>query len=164
MIINVEIGLDETNKRIRDMVVAGLEKAGLDPNTTLEGLGLSLSGCEREETNRSLMSNIIQNFPSLSRHYRVCSDTVGTLATATDVGGIVLIAGTGSNALLVNPDESVHRCGGWGHYLGDEGGAWWIAHKACKVYFDHVDNLNTAPADINTVQELIFSHFNIEDR
>ena len=110
------------------------------------------------------MSNIIKNFPTLSRHYRVCSDTVGTLATATDVGGIVLIAGTGSNALLVNPDESVHRCGGWGHYLGDEGGAWWIAHKACKVYFDHVDNLNTAPADINTVQSLIFSHFNIEDR
>ena len=125
---------------------------------------MSLSGCEREETNRSLMENMVTQFPSLSRHYDVCSDTVGTLNTATDTGGIVLIAGTGSNALLVNPDGGVHRCGGWGHYLGDEGGAWWIAHKACKVYFDHVDNLNEAPADIHVVQELIFSHFNIKDR
>ena len=33
-----------------------------------------------------------------------------------------------------------------------------------QVYFDHVDNLKSAPADINKVQELIFSHFDIEDR
>jgi len=159
-----QIGLDETNKRIRDMVLECLERAGLGPDTSLEGLGLSLSGCENEETNRSLMSNMVERWPGLARHYDVCSDTVGTLNTATDAGGIVLIAGTGSNALLVNPDGSVHRCGGWGHYLGDEGGAWWIAHKACKVYFDHVDNLNEAPADIHVVQELIFNHFDIKDR
>ena len=40
------------------MVVEGLEKAGLDPNTTLEGLGLSLSGCEREETNLELVTDL----------------------------------------------------------------------------------------------------------
>ena len=183
---NGQVGLEETNKRIRDMVVQCLEAAGLAADTTLEGLGLSLSGCEREETNRSLLDNMVASFPGLARHYEVCSDTVGTLNTATDTGGIVLIAGTGSNALLVNPDGSVHRCGGWGHFLGDEGGAWWIAHKACKVspapashsalsgtntlglypqvYFDHVDNLNEAPADIHVVQELIFNHFDIKDR
>jgi len=159
-----QIGMDETNKRINNMVAKGLEKAGLATDTKLSGLGLSLSGCEREETNAALVSNIVASYPGLSNHYKVCSDTVGTLATAAEAGGIVLIAGTGSNALLINSDGSVHRCGGWGHMLGDEGGAFWIAHKACKVYFDHVDNLKSAPADINKVQELIFSHFDIEDR
>lgn len=159
-----QIGMGETNKRIQDMVVEGLQEAGLPPETQLSGLGLSLSGCERDETNAALVSDMVTSYPTLSRHYKVCSDTVGTLATAAEAGGIVLIAGTGSNALLVNSDGSVHRCGGWGHMLGDEGGAFWVAHKACKVYFDHVDNLNTAPADTNKVQELIFSHFDIADR
>lgn len=33
-----------------------------------------------------------------------------------------MICGTGTNALLINPNGTQERCGGWGYILGDEGG------------------------------------------
>lgn len=56
------------------------------------------------------------------------------------------------------------QCGGWGHSIGDEGGAWWIAYKAVKAVFDHEDNLERCPFDTTTAWNLIKSHFNVEHR
>lgn len=84
--------------------------------------GLCLSGCEAEESNKQLRDTLLNDFPNASRDYVVGSDTMGSLKTGSDSGGIVLIAGTGSNALLINSDGSTKGCGGWGHMMGDEGG------------------------------------------
>lgn len=55
-------------------------------------------------------------------------------------GGVVLIAGTGSNSLLIEPQHDVNvRCGGWGHIMGDDGSAWSIAHYAVRSIFDLLD-------------------------
>lgn len=61
------------------------------------------------------------NHPYVAENYVVCSDTIGSVFTASPLGGFVLIAGTGSNALLSNPDGKTYNCGGWGNMLGDEG-------------------------------------------
>lgn len=57
----------------------------------------------------------------------VCSDTIGSVFTASPKGGLVLIAGTGSNALLSNPDGKTYSCGGWGNMLADEGSGTFLA-------------------------------------
>lgn len=68
-----------------------------------------------------LENELLDKFPDISESYYVCSDTLGSIFTASPLGGMVLIAGTGSNALLRNPDGKTFTCGGWGNVLADEG-------------------------------------------
>lgn len=125
---------------------------------------MSLSGAERPETNQELIEELKKSFPNLCESYKVVSDTVGPLVTASPNGGIVLIAGTGSNSLLVKPDGSEGRCGGWGHLVGDEGSACWIGLKAVKIYLDHTDAKAPAPHDIGELELAFKDYFGIKDR
>lgn len=105
-----------------------------------------------------------EKYPDLSEEYYVCSDTVGPIAVAHKNGGGVIISGTGSNTLLVNPDGSEVRCGGWGSLLGDEGSAYWISHQAIKICFDDLDNFKTPPMGYSTdyIWSAAKSYFNAE--
>ena len=123
-----------------------------------------MSGCE-SGSGIDLEKAIAKAHPDLTDSCSAVSDTLGPLAVASETcSGVVLIAGTGSNALLVNPDGSTGRCGGLGHLIGDEGSAAWIALKAVKVYFDELDGKKAAPHPINEVEVAINEHFEITDR
>lgn len=158
------IGIPECARRIADMVERAKEEAGISKDTPLTSLGLSLSGCEQEATNRELEQELRNTFPDLAQSYAVSSDTMGSMYTASSIGGMVLISGTGSNCLLRNPDGSTSNCGGWGNFLGDEGSAWFISYRAVKVVFDHMDNFEKSPAPVEKTWALIKDHFSIDSR
>ena len=64
----------------------------------------------------------------------VVDDTEATLVGAFGDGpGIVVIAGTGSNALGRNREGRTARAGGYGFLLGDEGSAYWFASQAVRA-------------------------------
>jgi len=58
-------------------------------------------------------------------YFWVIAEGLATLGLHTgrrDLGAVCLIAGTGSNAIVLNPDGTQRQAGGWGHILGDQGG------------------------------------------
>lgn len=62
-----------------------------------------------------------ETYPNVAENYIVSSDTEGSIAATSNKGGVTCIAGTGSNTLLINPDDTRAQCGSWGYMLGDEG-------------------------------------------
>lgn len=97
------LGIPEVARRINEMTIEAKIAAQIPQNVKFKAIGLSLSGCEQETTNLSLQQEICREFPDLAENYVVCSDTVGSILTVSNLGGMVVIAGTGSNAFLRNP-------------------------------------------------------------
>ncbi|XP_060595688.1 N-acetyl-D-glucosamine kinase-like [Ruditapes philippinarum] len=155
------IGLDECCKRIHGMLVTAKQTAKLDAGTKLKGVGLSMSGADEKESQEQLIKHIKEQYKDDYEEVFVASDTWGALFTATPDGGIVLIAGTGSNCQLINPDNTTRRCGGWGHLIGDEGSAYWIAQLALKRLFDHDDNLIVSKSSVECVRKIMHQYFKI---
>ncbi|KAJ8985976.1 hypothetical protein NQ317_013859 [Molorchus minor] len=156
------LGMKECRKRIADLIEKSKTAAGMPTNIPLHALGLSLSGCEQEETNQELAQGLVENYPNLAERYVVGSDTEGSLAATSNNGGITCIAGTGSNTLLINPDRSKTQCGGWGYLLADEGSAWRISYRAVKYCFDELDNFEQPPFPTDRVWRLVREHFKIK--
>jgi N-acetylglucosamine kinase len=135
------VGLDVCCERLDAMIAAAKKEAGVDAETPLRACGMSLSGSDTPEPQAAIIATLKEKFPRLAANVTVCSDTLGGVYTGSGNGGVVLIAGTGSNCRLVNPNNTEFNCGGWGHFMGDEGSAFNIAHYAVKAVFDVEDGI-----------------------
>jgi len=73
---------------------------------------------------------------------RVGVDTDGRIALEgafKGKAGIILIAGTGSFALAKDYKEGIHRAGGWGRIVGDEGSGVILGREGLSAVARHMD-------------------------
>ena len=126
----------------------------------VDSICLCLSGCEDVDSNREMARLFVETFAHVTSNCFIYSDTLAPLIACSHSQGVVLIAGTGSNCLLVKSDGSDVRCGGWGHVIGDEGSAFWIAKKALKAVINAEDNYLEVEG-VEDVRQLVMSHFGI---
>lgn len=110
---------------------------------------MSLSGADKTEAKQAIVDGMRKRYPRAAATIFVCTDTYGGLYSATQHGGMVLIAGTGSNCHLINPDGTEANCGGWGHMAGDEGSGYSIAIGAVKAVLDIDDRFHPRWRELN---------------
>src|SRR5213596_3931467 len=112
-----------TSKRLR-LILAELPKQ-------IDLAGVFLAGCATEEDRRLLEQICLEVWPNAK--IVTGSDRDSGLAAALDHGdGIVVNAGSGSSVTGRRGDR-IERAGGWGHILGDAGGAYILSIQALRL-------------------------------
>src|SRR3989449_7622097 len=105
-------------------------QAGID--LPVERAVVGAAGAGRAQEQRELEAALVQT--GLAQRVRVMADAEIALSTAfADGTGIIVSAGTGSIAYARDPAGQLHRAGGYGWQLGDEGGGYWLGRRALGV-------------------------------
>src|SRR5205823_4352549 len=93
---------------------------------------VAAAGAGRPQERADLEAALVQ--AGMARRVRVMADGEVALSTAfADGTGIIVSAGTGSIAYARDPAGRLHRAGGYGWQLGDEGGGYWLGRRALDV-------------------------------
>jgi N-acetylglucosamine kinase-like BadF-type ATPase len=123
---------------------AGAARVTLPADAAMVGA----AGAGREPEQRELAAALIA--AQVARRVRVAGDIDITLAAAFGDGpGILINAGTGSIAFARTPDGRLHRAGGYGWQLGDEGGGYWLGRRALAA----AARANDEPEESSTLLE-----------
>jgi len=120
-------GADASAAVIADTARRAAAQAGMQLPADAAVVGAA--GAGREPEQRALTAALVA--AGVARTVRVIGDSEIALAAAFgDEPGILVNAGTGAIAYARSPDNRLHRVGGHGWQLGDEGGGYWLGRQA----------------------------------
>lgn len=145
-----------------ELVLKCAEKSGTSSNA-IAHVVVGAAGAGRPSVRSELTSAIT----SLSQKNKfplsqVTVETDARIALEAAFPGkpvIALIAGTGSIALYRTEEHGIHRAGGWGYLIGDEGSGHAIARDACTAVMRQFDGR----AEKTLLTGKLLEFFGVED-
>lgn len=136
------IGVEKASETIVSLIQSCCESAGCSvKDVSAVACGLTGAGRagDQKRMAEGLMKYAAQKKSKLKRVI-VESDARIALEGAFKGGaGIILIAGTGSIAFGKDAKGNVHRVGGWGRILGDEGSGYYIGRLGLTAVTHQID-------------------------
>jgi len=147
---------------IFDVVKKCIEKSG-SSHQAIAHVVVGAAGAGRPST-RSELTGAISALAQKNKtpFAQITVETDGRIALEAAFPGkpvVALIAGTGSVALYRTEDGRIHRVGGWGSLIGDEGSGYAIARDACSAVMKEYDGR----AEKTLLTEKALEHFGVTD-
>ncbi len=131
------VGLEEATANLKDSFykICSLQNIGAED---ILGIVIGVSGCDTRQD--------YEVYDLIARHMRVdmdkvfiCNDSELVFRSVAEAPGICAISGTGSIAVGFDKKGGVHRCGGWGSPLSDQGSGYWIGEQVLKEWIRYCD-------------------------
>lgn len=127
------IGTEKASQNILVITEAMLGKAGAG-FTDIKVIYLGLTGAGRIGDADRMRNHFVKYLVKKGKpvpNVQIGSDAIAALEGAfSGKPGMILISGTGSILFAKDENERLHRVGGWGRYIGDEGSGYAIG-RAC---------------------------------
>ncbi|MHA2856556.1 BadF/BadG/BcrA/BcrD ATPase family protein [Paenibacillus lautus] len=101
----------------------------------LTSICLGMSGISSVEERQRVQSHLRSYFRQRQLSLRIYMRSEAEISLMAVLGrqhGILAISGTGSNTYGITQSGDIHRVGGWGHLLGDEGSGYQIGLQTLK--------------------------------
>lgn len=138
----------EARRNLNQLVKALELKLPLQNEFASVVIGCAALFAEATETQKELLcKGILPVFRT-----RLVSDCLTAFHGATLGGpGVLVTGGTGSITVAQNEAGEFSQVGGWGHILGDAGGAYWIALESAKAAIAAVEGLGPQTSLIDLV-------------
>ncbi len=156
------LGVEPVAKLLVNLIYELVEKAKCEvSDVKLAVLGLTGAGREKD---REKIHTAIINY-SKDQNLQIPEIIIETDARIALEGalmgqpGIILIAGTGSVMFARDINGEIHRVGGWGRFIGDEGSAFVIGREALRAVAKCVDGRG----EETILKKMIFEKFGIID-
>jgi N-acetylmuramic acid 6-phosphate etherase len=100
-------------------------------------VGVFLAGCGTNE-DRAALRRLVRNIWPRAKIVVGSDRDAGMAACLHERNGIVVNAGTGSSVTGRRGDR-IEKAGGWGHILGDAGGAYFVSIRALRLILRECD-------------------------
>lgn len=129
-------------QNFKEIITDGVNELCKKSNITISQIDYSLIGIPGygeilEDIHK--IDTIIENIFKPGS-YRSVNDAV--VAWAGSLGcnpGINIVAGTGTIGFGIDKSDNSARVGGWGHFCGDEGSAFWLGKKLIEIFSKESD-------------------------
>ncbi|MGB2868516.1 MAG: BadF/BadG/BcrA/BcrD ATPase family protein [Bacteroidota bacterium] len=130
------IGVEQAAKTILDLVETCCDTAGCG-TSAVAAVVAGLTGAGRP-VDQQRMAVALKRMATAKRmgipRFAVESDARIALEGAfSGAPGVIVIAGTGSIVFGKDEKGRIHRAGGWGRLIGDEGSGYWIGTEAFRA-------------------------------
>ncbi len=153
------VGVEEASRSIWESITEAIDHSEYSLKD-VDFYTFALAGVKDSDISTSIIDGFISKYGIKGKYELLNDGEAGFRSRFPDSDGIIVAPGTGMIA-YGKYGNLFERCSGWGWFIGDEGGAFYIGRRAIQESAKMADGRSAFPD--NMLLQAILDKFNVQD-